>query len=54
MILAPLMKSSQRDEETRREKDDPSSVGFRAAYVFDVSQTEGEDIQWSRRSRYGS
>jgi antirestriction protein ArdC len=46
MILAPLVKRSKCDEETRRDEDKPSAkvIGFRAAYVFDVSQTEGEEI----------
>ena len=46
LILAPLVKRSKRDEETRREEDKPTTkvVGFRAAYVFDVSQTEGEEL----------
>ena len=46
VILAPLVKRSKRDEETRRDEDEPSAkvVGFRAAYVFDVSQTEGEEL----------
>ena len=45
MILAPLVKRSKRGEETRRDEDEPSAkvVGFRTAYVFDVSQTEGEE-----------
>ena len=46
MILAPLVKRSKRDQETRREEEEPSAkvVGFRAAYVFDVTQTEGEEL----------
>ena len=46
MILAPLVKRSKRDDESRREEDEPTVkvVGFRAAYVFDVSQTEGDEL----------
>ena len=46
MILAPLVKRSKRDEETRRDEDEPPAkvVGFRTAYVFDVSQTAGDEL----------
>lgn len=39
MILAPLIKKTK-DEE----KDGPQIVGFRAVYVFDISQTDGEPL----------
>jgi antirestriction protein ArdC len=43
MILAPMVK--HRKAEPDDESDDESPViGFRAVYVFDVSQTEGEEL----------
>lgn len=50
MILAPMVK--RRKEETSSDSDEESSVmGFRAVYVFDVSQTEGEELpEFSRVS----
>jgi hypothetical protein len=43
MILAPMVK--HRKAEPDVEPDDESPViGFRAVYVFDVSQTEGEEL----------
>lgn len=47
MILAPLVKRTKADEEVLPGLDDESSsrvFGFRATYVFDVSQTEGEEL----------
>jgi antirestriction protein ArdC len=43
MILAPMVKHRKADPDD--ESDDESPVtGFRAVYVFDVSQTEGEEL----------
>lgn len=47
MILAPLMKRTRREENAAPEGGDeesPRLVGFRATHVFDVSQTEGEEL----------
>lgn len=48
MILAPLLKRSKHEDEAAHERSDeessPRIVGFRATYVFDVSQTEGEEL----------
>ena len=44
LILAPI--SRRKDESAKQQDTDDSStaVGFRAAYVFDVSQTDGEEL----------
>lgn len=48
MILAPLLKRIKREDnddvESEGEKSSSRLVGFRVTYVFDVSQTEGEDL----------
>lgn len=48
MILAPLMKRTRLEENAAPESGDEESsrrlVGFRATYVFDVSQTDGEEL----------
>lgn len=47
VILAPLVKRSKPDEESSRSDDqqpDRAVVGFRATHVFDVSQTDGEEL----------
>lgn len=43
LILAPIVRRKAENEEDRDEA--PASIaGFRAAYVFDVSQTEGQEL----------
>jgi hypothetical protein len=44
LILAPIVR--RRNERTEQNEPDESStaVGFRAAYVFDISQTDGQDL----------
>lgn len=47
MILAPLLKRSKSENRKEGDGDDePSSriFGFRATYVFDVSQTDGDEL----------
>lgn len=47
VILAPLVKRLKSDEESSGTGDEPSGravVGFRATHVFDVSQTDGEEL----------
>jgi antirestriction protein ArdC len=48
VILAPLMKLTRREEnaasESGSDESSPRLVGFRATYVFDVSQTDGEEL----------
>ncbi len=47
-ILAPIIGATRQPQEGAEEKvarqNVPILVGFRAAYVFDVSQTEGEEL----------
>jgi antirestriction protein ArdC len=47
-ILAPMVakKRKQEDEDTgeQGEQKQPRSYGFRAVYVFDISQTDGRDL----------
>jgi antirestriction protein ArdC len=43
VILAPIVHRKAENEEHRDEMA-PSVTGFRAAYVFDVSQTDGQDL----------
>ena len=43
MILAPIVRRKSHGEDETEEQ--PASIaGFRAAYVFDVSQTDGQDL----------
>ena len=44
MILAPIVRA--KNENTEQPETDQSStpVGFRAAYVFDISQTDGQEL----------
>jgi antirestriction protein ArdC len=43
LILAPIVRRKAENEENRDEAS-ASVAGFRAAYVFDVSQTEGQEL----------
>ena len=43
MILAPIVRRKVEDEETADEAS-RAIGGFRAAYVFDISQTDGKDL----------
>jgi len=43
LILAPIVRRKTENEEDREESS-TSIAGFRAAYVFDVSQTDGKDL----------
>lgn len=48
-ILAPTIKTVETVDKTTDEvKEDKRVVGFHAAYVFDVSQTEGKPIELGR------
>ena len=44
MILAPIVR--RKNESTKQDETDESStaVGFRASYVFDISQTDGQEL----------
>ena len=44
LILAPITKRKAESPEQTDPDDSPSTVGFRAAYVFDVSQTDGQEL----------
>jgi hypothetical protein len=43
MILAPIVRRKA-DKEEKREETSGTVAGFRAAYVFDVSQTDGKEL----------
>jgi antirestriction protein ArdC len=43
MILVPILRRKAENFEDE-EKESPHIAGFRAAYVFDVSQTDGQDL----------
>ncbi len=43
MILAPIVRPKA-DDEDEREETSRSIAGFRAAYVFDISQTDGKEL----------
>ena len=43
MILAPIVRRKP-DNSEDDEKDSSRIAGFRAAYVFDVSQTDGQEL----------
>ena len=42
MILAPIVRGKKNDDE--QEETPRSIAGFRAAYVFDISQTDGKEL----------
>lgn len=44
LILAPVIKRKAENAEQTEPDASPSTVGFRAAYVFDVSQTDGQEL----------
>jgi antirestriction protein ArdC len=43
LILAPIVRRKA-DDEDEREETTRNIAGFRAAYVFDISQTDGKDL----------
>ena len=43
LILAPIVRRKTESNE-QNETDESSAVGFRAAYVFDISQTDGQEL----------
>jgi len=43
MILAPILRRKP-DQEQNDDDREASIVGFRAAYIFDISQTDGEEL----------
>jgi antirestriction protein ArdC len=44
VILAPIVRHKAENEEENREDVSAPIAGFRAAYVFDVSQTDGKEL----------
>ena len=44
LILAPIIQRKSESAEQTESGDSTSAVGFRAAYVFDVSQTDGQEL----------
>jgi antirestriction protein ArdC len=44
LILAPIVRRKPQNHEENRENVSTSIAGFRAAYVFDVSQTDGNEL----------
>jgi antirestriction protein ArdC len=44
LILAPIARRKNESAEQSETDQSSTTVGFRAAYVFDVSQTEGEEL----------
>jgi len=44
MILAPIVRAKNSAAEPNKTDESATPVGFRAAYVFDISQTDGKDI----------
>ncbi|MGB9465041.1 MAG: hypothetical protein WBR10_08005, partial [Candidatus Acidiferrum sp.] len=44
VILAPIVR--RKNESAKQDETDESStaVGFRAAYIFDISQTDGQEL----------
>ena len=44
LILAPIIRKKATNAGEVESEDSPSAVGFRAAYVFDVCQTEGQEL----------
>jgi len=43
MILAPIVRRKTENAE-QTDTDESSTLGFRAAYVFDISQTDGQEL----------
>jgi len=44
LILAPIVRPKNQSAEQPESDESSTAVGFRAAYVFDVSQTEGQEL----------
>jgi antirestriction protein ArdC len=44
MILAPVVRLKNANAETNETEESAAPAGFRTAYVFDISQTDGKDI----------
>jgi antirestriction protein ArdC len=44
LILAPIVRPKNQTNEQTETDESSTAVGFRAAYVFDVSQTDGQEL----------
>jgi antirestriction protein ArdC len=44
MILAPIVRGKTESKEQKETDESSTAVGFRAAYVFDISQTDGQEL----------
>src|ERR1700730_10234685 len=44
LILAPIVRRKAEDDEHNETDESSTAVGFRAAYVFDISQTNDQDL----------
>jgi len=44
LILAPIVRREAENDEQDETDESSTAVGFRAAYVFDVSQTDGQEL----------
>ena len=44
LILAPIVRRKNESKEQNETDESSTAVGFRAAYVFDISQTDGQEL----------
>ena len=44
LILAPIVRAKNQNTEQTETDESSTPVGFRAAYVFDISQTDGQEL----------
>jgi antirestriction protein ArdC len=44
LILAPIVRTKNHSTEQTETDESSTAVGFRAAYVFDISQTDGQEL----------
>jgi len=49
MILAPIMRRAAVQSTVEQREDEDTVVAFRTTYVFDISQTEGDDLPGPER-----
>jgi len=50
LILAPIVRAKKQSMEQTETDESSTAVGFRAAYVFDISQTDGQELPESATS----
>ena len=51
MILAPIVRRKNESTEQNETDESSTAVGFRAAYVFDINQTDGQELPTNSRHR---